>query len=284
MKLNLLSVFILLCVLVQNPALAVSDPPLWISCPACVESEAAILAEDKAPPLFGNGSRETPVYVVNTGRKILFKFMVWTQREPGLYSRTVQPDPVEASVRDGLETLWQQLPDLEKLEVPASACGSAADYVSSYTCRGYVRNWLDGGATGLMSIVRGLVFSGVLSANQVAAAFGVDRGPVVFGLVFADGSRVKITVAMGTDGETLALTITTVETVPDSAFMGDGTPIPTQAGGFAEGYEVINPTTLTLEGLLRMAQRWGISVTRMCGGSATFSCDSSGRCTLTQRC
>lgn len=71
-----------------------------------------------------------------------------------------------------------------------------------------------------------------LTTVQVLPAFGADRGPLVLTLMFADGSRLKVQVEFGVDGESGAPSIVSIKVVDRSAYDGDGNPLPTSAAQF----------------------------------------------------
>jgi hypothetical protein len=268
----------------NGPVYAGPADATWASCESCGLAEASAIAENKAPPLIGFGHSLSSVYVVSIGTRTLYKFQVQTDREPGLYSRDVWQDSVETSVRNGQAALWEAIPVEKIIDIPAGTSGSAADYIRNPVDRSNVYHYLRGGASGFFATVRSLTFMGTVYSSQALATLGADRGPVTLNLRFPDGSSIVVTTTVGVDGQTAALSIVSVDIVPDSARSSDGFPLPTQASGF-EGYDATDLSGPTVDLLRALVERFGLHLIQRCGSSTTrFRCDKDGRCELVYHC
>lgn len=267
------------------PARADAEPVIWASCDVCGLADASAIANSLAPSPIGNGSVGAKVYVVGIDGRQLWKFGVQTDREPGLYSRNVWEEQVEADIAAGQEVLWDVLPLKKTIHIPGDVAPSAADHIRNPQVAGQIFQYLDTGASGLVAMLRAARFTANVTKNQVSAAMGMDRGPITLRLVFADGSRIKVVAVMATDGMDGGPSILSLEIVPGSALSGDGVVLPTSPEGFA-GFEVndLSPATETL--MRELIRRFGLELFERCGGPQTtrFSCDASGRCTVTASC
>lgn len=271
--------------IVLSGAALASD--VWVSCSACSEQEAknSASAALPAPGSYWGGSVDI-VYVVDPINRVARKYEVITAVEPGLTERWTTELQVESGVLSSLNSFWIQTASIGELEIPADRSPSAVDYMVNPYHRGLVGWWLDGGAQGWIAQINSALFTANVSTSQALAAMGADRGPLILNLRFSNGSTLKVQVTMGQNAITSSPTIVEIAVVPDSAFNGDGSPLPTQLSGLSN-YDVFNPSPSLIEALLRLSGAYGVPVSYVCSGGVAGSrwrCTANGNCELIQPC
>lgn len=255
----------------------------WVSCTACSSQQASVAATDAPGPVESLGAHTDVVHVLDPANRSVRKYEVTTIFDPVSYKRSAQELAVRPSTLNAFQRIWAEWENLSRIDIPADRSPSAVDYLANPFYTGRANYWVDEGADGFMASINAARLVVNLTTEQVLTAFGADRGPVVLTLTFSGGSRLKVQVEFGVDGQSGAPSIVKIKVVDRSAYDNDGNPLPTSAAQFG-GLSVPHADQDLITALSALATFYNIPVTYgSCGGSS-FSCARDGSCVVTVAC
>lgn len=250
-------------------------------CDGCTPMQRQTAASGAAPEWSGTYG----VYVLDNVNRLVEKFQIAVENEPGFSFIQVTPLQTEPAIAEFVSKYWQERDRAQQADwvVDDAFAAGIADYLANFQARGRTMNNFSD--HGLPSQLEAPGISWTILSQLVQKIPGFQSGDSIeVKFRFSDGGtirlKIKLSVVTSPTGSYIALS--SYEIVPGSAQL-DGIVLPDDPSGFG-GYQDIHGNGLNdggIEALYRLTQMWGLAT--VCVPRATqtrFTCDSQGRCTL----
>lgn len=250
-------------------------------CDGCTPMQRQTAASGAAPAWSGTYG----VYVVDNVNRLVEKFQITVENEPGFSFIQVSTLQIEPAIANFVAKYWEERDRAQHSAwvVDEAFSSGIADFLANYQARGRsMNNFSD---YGLPSQITAPGISWMVLSQLVQKIPGFQSGDSIeVKFRFSDGGtirlRIKLSVVTSPTGSYVALS--SYEIVSGSAQL-DGIVLPDDPSGFG-GYQDIHGNGLNdggIEALYRLTQMWGLPT--VCVPRATqtrFVCDSNQRCTL----
>jgi hypothetical protein len=248
-----------------------SNPIAAVSCDWCDDQARTHAAVAAAPPWGG----VYDVYVTDNGQRIVDKYQVIIEREPGFSLSEAHKVSVENDISDFVGGYWSSMDMLavQGLEVPPLHSPTLVDFLGNSAARGDTRFYIQSQLGNMLSFP--VSISAVVNQLVSGRYPALPASGLVVTLTFADGGTVKVELTLHIDSSTSTVGITDMSIIEGSAWL-DGVSVPTSPAGF-HSYEREASGSL-MEDLMRLAFRYGIPVNCTPSSRSRISCDSQGNC------